>query len=71
MGSFYAAALKEPAYGRGIIALHGKKVYIFYKINYVSNRQPALMPEGPLSGKDHGDFWLRFVAGLNRLEITV
>jgi len=29
MGSFYAAALKEPATGKGIIALQEKKVYIF------------------------------------------
>jgi hypothetical protein len=29
MGSFYAAALKEPATGKRIIALQEKKVYIF------------------------------------------
>ena len=64
MGSIYTATLKESANGKKEYNIvEGKSVY-FLKIYHLSARQPALMPEGPLSGKDHGHLWIGLIAGL-------
>ncbi len=64
MGSIYTATLKESANGKKEYNIvEGKSVY-FFNVHKKMFQPADLVPEGPLSGKDHGHLWIGLIAGL-------